>query len=362
MSEVLDVSATLPHPGELQVQEFNRYALVIDARTPHEFAEDHIPGATNLPVVDDAEFAQVGTLHRTDPHAACLVGARYALLNIARHLEPLISKYRPSDRLMVYCFRGGKRSRAWAEILRNIGFEVDVLPGGWKNYRRWVRQSLEQLPQRFELKVLSGPTGCGKTRLLHALQAQGAQVLDLEGMARHRGSLLGALPGDPQPNQKWFDSVLLDAMRHFDPSRPVWVEAESKKIGNLQLPQALHDAMHRATPITLAVPMAERVKLLREDYRHFAEDPLGGVDRLVPLEPLVGGEEFRTWQQLARQRRVDVLFERVMVAHYDPCYARSTQGHYKERAGVETFEITSLEPGALCEAARVLLRRHDRAR
>ncbi|RDI03597.1 tRNA 2-selenouridine synthase [Caldimonas thermodepolymerans] len=349
-----------PHPGQLGVQEFAQYARVIDARSPHEYEEDHIPGAINLPVVDDAEYAEVGTLHRTDPHAAYLIGSQYALRNIARHVGEVIARHRPSDRLLVYCFRGGKRSRIWAETLRTIGFRVDVLPGGWKNYRRWVRESLEQLPARLRFQVISGPTGCGKTRLLHALRDQGAQVLDLEGLAHHRGSLLGALPGDPQPSQKWFDSQLLDVLRRFDPARPVWVEAESKKIGNLQLPQALHDAMHRTVPLQVLAPMAARVQLLKEDYPHYAADPLAMVARLQPLKPLVGGEELARWQALAEQHRVDELFERVMVAHYDPCYARSTRRHYAQDDGAPPFELKGLDADSLAEAARTLMTRSER--
>jgi tRNA 2-selenouridine synthase len=236
-----------PHvtPGELGIDEFSRYALIIDARTPHEYDEDHLPGAINLPVVDDAEFAEVGIKHFNDPHAAYVVGAAYASKNIADHIRKHISKYRPSDRLLVYCFRGGKRSRVWADTLRNIGFQTDVLNGGWKEYRRWVMRSLEAMPACFEYRVLAGLTGCGKTRLLHSLESQGNQVLDLEGIASHRGSLLGSLPGEPQPTQKAFDSLLLARLRTFDPSRPVWVEAESKKVGNLQLPSALFDVMRR---------------------------------------------------------------------------------------------------------------------
>lgn len=348
-----------PHPTQLEVEEFSSYALVIDARSPREYEEDHVPGAVNLPVVDNDEYAEVGTMHRSNPHGAYLIGVEYSLRNIARHIRPLISKYKPTDRFLVYCFRGGKRSRLWADNLRTIGFKVDVLSGGWKNYRRWVREALEQLPGRFEFRVLSGPTGCGKTRLLHALQAEGAQVLELEGLANHRGSLIGAVPGQLQPSQKWFDSQLLDTLRRFDPGRPVWVEAESKKIGNVQLPQALHDAMHRMTPISLVVPMAERVKIWREDYSHFVDDPVGMVDKLEPLKPLVGGEELARWQELAQARRVDELFERVMVAHYDPCYTRSTRNHYQERAELQSLEVPSVEPADLATVARELLRRFE---
>jgi tRNA 2-selenouridine synthase len=355
----LETPATraLAHPGQLGVSEWSAYALLIDARSPHEFDDDHVPGAQNLPVVDDEQYAEVGTAHRTDPHAAYLAGVEYSLRNIARHIRALITRYDPDSRMLVYCFRGGKRSKLWADNLRTIGYRVDVLEGGWKRYRQWVRDSLDALPARFELKVLAGSTGCGKTRLLHALRAAGEQVLDLEALASHRGSLIGALPGEPQPTQKLFDTRVLDALRRMDPSRPVWLEAESRKIGNVHLPAALHEAMHRSTPIRLVAPMSERVKLWREDYAHFAQDPASMVRLLVPLKPLIGGEELARWEALAAGRDVDTLFERVMTAHYDPCYDRSTQGSYGTLAEGAVIELPSLDAQALLEVARSLARR-----
>jgi tRNA 2-selenouridine synthase len=341
-------------PQQIGVREFASYALVIDARSPHEYAEDHLPGAVNLPVVDDDQYAEVGTRHKTDKHGAYLIGVEYSLRNIADQIKPLISRYGERDRFLVYCFRGGKRSRLWADNLRTIGFQVDVLEGGWKRYRQWVRESLAALPQRFGLRVLAGPTGCGKTRLLAALARQGAQVLDLEALARHRGSMLGDLPGQRQPTQKSFDSELLHTMRALDPARPVWIEAESKKIGNLQIPESLFEAMHASPVVHLSAPMAERVRLWREDYPHFAADPVSMVDKLVPLKPLVGGEVLQEWQRLAAAGQVDVLFERVMSQHYDPCYQRSTRRHYRQIETHRTVGLSSVAPGALDMTARAL--------
>jgi tRNA 2-selenouridine synthase len=348
----VETAASLVHPHQLEVQEFSSYSLVIDARSPHEYAEDHIPGAVNLPVVDDAEYAEVGTKHKTDKHAAYLIGVEYSLHNIAGHIKPLISRYTPKDRFLVYCFRGGKRSRLWADNLRTIGFEVDVLAGGWKNYRRWVRAGLESLPRAFSYRVLCGPTGCGKTRVLHELQHQGHQVLELEGLANHRGSLLGDLPGQLQPTQKLFDTMVLDTLRQFDPRRPVWLEAESKKIGNLQLPDALYDAMHRSPVINIDAPMSERVKLWCEDYPHFAADPVAMVRKLEPLKPLVGKELLAEWMALATSGRVDELFESVMTGHYDPCYARSTRSNYGAKVQERTVELRSLDRAPLAEAVQ----------
>jgi tRNA 2-selenouridine synthase len=336
------------------VRDWSAYAMVIDARSPREYAEDHVPGAVNLPVVDDAQYAEVGTTHRTDTHRAYLIGVEYSLRNIAAQIEPLISKHGPGERFLVYCFRGGKRSRLWADSLRTIGYDVDVLPGGWKAYRQWVRDGLASLPAAFECQVLCGPTGCGKTRLLAALAREGHQVLDLEALAAHRGSLLGAIPGQSQPGQKLFDSMVLETLRGFDPERSVWLEAESKKIGALQIPEALFEAMRRAPIVTLSAPMAERVRLWREDYPHFAADPLAMVDRLEPLKPLVGKEVLAHWRSLAAAGETDALFESIMTLHYDPCYARSNKRNHGVPAAARSLELAALDGPALAEAVRRL--------
>ena len=334
-------------PGVRPLQD---YALIIDARTPKEFAEDHLPGAVNLPIVNQQEFAEVGTLHQRDPHAAYLLGAQYALRNAANYIGQVIAPLPRRSRLLVYCFRGGKRSRAWAEPLANIGFHVDVLPGGWKAYRAWVRERLEALCPEVPWRVLTGSTASGKTRMLQALREAGAQVLDLEALASHRGSLLGDLPGEPQPSQKRFDSLLLEALLTLDPDRPVWAEDESKKIGRLQLPLTLHPALQAAPLWRLETPMAARVAALREDYAHFVADPLALVRCLQPLKPLLGQAVLDEWEALAAAGAVDQLFEQLMLQHYDPCYRRALRPHRQP----QPLPLADLQEPTLARAARQL--------
>ena len=329
-----------------------RYALVVDARSEREYEEDHVPGAVNLPVVDNEEYAEVGTQHRSDKHRAYLIGVSYALKNMSRAIEGLVAKYPKDARMLVYCFRGGKRSKLWVDALSTIGFTVDRLPGGWKAYRAWAREQLEEAPRRFQFNVLCGPTGCGKTRLLTALDAVGAQVLELEGLAQHHGSLIGEFPGVPQPSQKWFDSLLLAKLRSFDPSRPVWVESESKKIGAIHLPDALLETLRGGRVFAVEAPMNERVQLWREDYGHFETAPDALLEKLRYLRPLIGGEEFSLWESLANQRRMPELFERLMVAHYDPAYARSIARNFPQYEHAPKLTLDSLDmPTLLNEAA-----------
>lgn len=347
-----DPSRSFPELLEQALE--GQYELVIDARSEREYAEDHLPCAVNLPVVDSDEYAEVGTTHRTDKHRAYLIGVSYALKNMSRSIEELVARYPKDARMLVYCFRGGKRSKLWFDALSTIGFRVERLPGGWKAYRAWVREQLAELPEKFRYHVLCGPTGCGKTRLLSALAETGAQVLDLEGLASHRGSLIGDIPGISQPTQKWFDSLLVDKLRRFDPSRPVWVESESKKIGAIQLPGELLQAMHAGTIFSVTAPMSERVKLWREDYGHFERDLDAMMERLRHLRPLVGGEEFLLWERLARERRAPELFQRLMEAHYDPAYARSIGRNYPEIERASKIELTRLDQESLLQAARQL--------
>lgn len=334
--------------------DFSAYELIIDARSPREYEEDRIPGALNLPVVNNEEYAEVGTLHRTSPHHAYLIGVEYSLRNIANALKLVAGRCQPRGKVLVYCFRGGKRSRLWFDALDTIGYKVERLKGGWKAYRRWVNAELEVIPAKFIFHVLCGPTGCGKTRLLQALQEAGAQVLDLEEFAKHRGSLIGAIPNVEQPSQKLFETFVLQALMKFDPSRPVWVEAESKKIGERQVPQALFDAMHQGTCFRVEASMAERVKLWREDYAHFEQDPEGLLEKLRHLTPLIGNDEFSAWREFADKREMPQLFERIMRVHYDPAYERSMRRNYPQIDQGPELSLPSLGRGTLTEVAERL--------
>src|SRR3954468_10418025 len=254
--------------------DFKEFDAIIDARTPAEFALDHIPGAVSAPVLDDAERVEGGTLYKqVSAFEAKKRGAALVARNVSRHIESLFKGNEKRWKPLVYCWRGGKRSGAMAHILREVGWDAHTLPGGYRAYRRWVVDELQDLPSRLDFRVVHGPTGSGKSRLLAALRGAGAQVLDLEDLAAHRGSVLGQLPDRPQPSQKWFESQLLHALCGLDPARPVFVEGESKKIGQLQVAEALIGAMRASPCIVLDTVREARVSLLIDEYRHFVDDP-----------------------------------------------------------------------------------------
>jgi tRNA 2-selenouridine synthase len=338
------------------VAQIDLYDEVIDTRSPSEYALDRVPGAVNCPVLDDAERARVGSLYKqVSPFEAKKLGATLVARNIARHIEEHFAGRDRNWRPLVYCWRGGKRSAALAHVLREIGWHAGTLEGGYKAYRRAVVAQLETLPQSLEFVVVCGATGSGKSRLLEALAALGAQVLDLERIACHRGSVLGDLPGEPQPAQKMFDSLVWNTLRHFDPARPVLVEAESKKIGQLQVGAALLEKMRAGRCVRIEAPLAERVRFLIAEYRHFLADPAMLKGQLACLKGLHGSEVIDKWMAQTDARAWDALVADLLVHHYDPAYRRSTLKNYSGSDEAAVLELDSLAPHPIARAAASLL-------
>jgi tRNA 2-selenouridine synthase len=334
------------------LQSFN---AIIDVRSPSEFAEDHIPGALNFPVLDDAERALIGTMHKQESaFAARRRGAALVAGNIARHLQaPLFDQ--PRDwRPLVYCWRGGQRSGAMTHVLGRVGWHAQQLDGGYRAYRRGVLAALETLPLPLSFRVICGTTGSGKSRLLGCLAQAGAQVLDLEVIAQHRGSVLGDLPTAPQPSQKWFESQLWDALCRLDPTRPVFVESESRKIGSVRLPQALIDHMRASPCIVVTLSLPERVRLLRQEYAHFEDDAATLGTQLDCLTALHGGERIAQWKSLAADGRWDEMVERLLVEHYDPAYLRSIERNFRHVGQAAAVRLPSADQGAFEQIAREL--------
>ncbi len=324
------------------LQSLETFGTVIDVRSPSEFAHDHIPGAINAPVLDDEQRIVIGTLHKQDSaFAAKRRGAVLVARNIADHIERLFSDKPREWQPLIYCWRGGQRSGAMTHVLGKVGWRARQLEGGYRAYRRQVIADLEVLPQAFQWRVITGSTGSGKSRLLGHIAAAGGQALDLEALACHRGSVLGGLPHAPQPSQKMFESHLWSALRSLDPQRPVFVEAESKKVGEVRLPDALITTMRSAPCFRLELPLQERVRLLRDDYAHYEQDPAALITQLECLIALHGRQRIEEWIGSIHAGRWEELVEQLLVQHYDPAYERSVRNNFTQSAQAGTLSLAS---------------------
>lgn len=326
---------------------------IIDVRSPAEFAEDHVPGAVNMPVLDDAQRVEVGTIYvQQSKFLAKRIGAAHVARNIAGHLETHLKDRPGSYAPLVYCWRGGQRSNAMATVLAQVGWRVGLLRGGYKTYRRRVTAELYDSTGPLNLVVLNGGTGTGKTALLPHLAEQGLQVLDLEGLAAHRGSIFGDLPGRPQPSQKMFESRLLGALDALDPARPVVVEAESSRIGDLRVPPRLWRAMSAAPEIELTAPIEARACHVAEEYGEVVDRP-EVIKALLDRLPRHHSREDRArWYEMALAGDAEGLGRALIEAHYDPAYHRSSGEIARRRIG--TVALTSMDAGDRERAAAAI--------
>ncbi len=353
MSRCTEVPAPRRREGVVGIDELFAFDEIIDTRSPAEFADDHAPGAINLPVLDNEERARIGTLHKqVSAFAAKKAGAALVSRNIAAHLEGHFADRQRDYRPLIYCWRGGNRSGAMTTILRAIGWQAGQLEGGYKAYRRQVIEQLNTLPGQLEFRVVCGRTGVGKSRFLRALAQVGAQVLDLEDLAAHMGSVLGAYPDRPQPAQKEFESRIWNALRAYDPAQPVFVESESRKIGNLHTPEDLLMRMRDSVCLNLEADIPVRVDILKDEYAHFLADPeaLGG--KLDCLTEIQGHARIDTWKAQARAGHWDELVAELLVQHYDPAYIRSISRNFARAAEAETLTLNSASESAMLELAR----------
>jgi len=317
------MSLTILNAAEVLAQ-LDAFDTVIDARSESEFALDHLPGALNWPTLNDEERKLIGTIYvQVNQFEAKKRGAAIAARNIAAHIERNVID-KPKDwKPLAYCWRGGKRSGSLSLILDQIGFRVTLVEGGYKAFRAAMLLDIAQKAQQLDWRVVCGTTGSGKTRLLHALVEVGAQVLDLEGLANHRSSVLGAIPGQPQPTQKRFDTLIWDALRRFDPARPVFVESESKKVGNVAVPATLVERMRASPCLDLSLPMDQRVALLLEDYDFFVKDRAYFCDRLDVLADFRGKVQVQAWKDQVAEGHFEPVVQDLLTQHYDPVYRQS---------------------------------------
>jgi tRNA 2-selenouridine synthase len=342
--------------GPVQVTDRHLFDCLIDARSPSEFALDHIPGAINCPVLDDDERRIVGTIYKQQgAFEARRVGGAMVAANLAKHLQGRFADMPYNWKPLVYCWRGGLRSGSMVAWWRLVGWDAQQLAGGYKRWRAHVIAVLEALCPQLQLHVVCGATGSAKTRVLHALAAQGAQVLDLEGLACHKGSLLGAVPGVDQPSQKAFETQLCTVIEGFDLSKPVFVEAESRKIGRISLPTTLVERMRASPCLEIeASPEARHTFLLR-DYAYLGDDGAALAQRFESLRALHGKEVITRWQDWAQQSALSPLFAELTELHYDPLYAKSQALHFHQWAKRRAVPTEALDEPSIEQLARKLL-------
>jgi tRNA 2-selenouridine synthase len=336
--------------GDAEPATLARYDAIIDVRSPAEFAADHAPGAINLPVLDNDERAEVGTLYvQQSAFLARRIGAAKVARNVAHHLETALKDQPANFKPLVYCWRGGQRSNAMATILSQVGWRTALLAGGYKTYRRRVQARLYDEAWPLRLVLLDGGTGSGKTAILARLAARGVQSLDLEALANHRGSLFGGFAGAPQPHQKMFESRLLIALQALDPARPVVVEAESSKIGDINLPPALWSLMKDAPRVEVVAPLAERARYLVRAYGDIVEGPAALEEAFHRLPTHPGRERLESWRAWAAAGDYQTLAQALVELHYDPAYARGRKKDARPR--LKTVELEVLDEAGLDGAA-----------
>jgi len=340
-----------------QIEDLAAADTIIDARTPAEFALDHIPGAINCPVLSDDERRIVGTTYKqAGAFEARRIGGAMVAANLADHLRTRFHE-RPRDwRPVVYCWRGGLRSGSMVQWLRLVGWDARQLGGGYKRFRRHVIDTIDTVVPRVKFRVLCGATGSAKTRVLHALAARGEQTLDLEGAAEHKGSVLGGIPGIPQPTQKRFETRVATRLAGFDLDRVVWVEAESRKIGRIALPTVLLDALRAAPCVEIAASPSARLAFLLRDYAYLGDDRAHLVGQLGLLRGLQSNETIARWIEWAQQGALEPLFQELVALHYDPLYARSQGASFAQLPGRRRVVTDDLDDAAIVALADVVAR------
>ncbi|MYN03662.1 tRNA 2-selenouridine(34) synthase MnmH [Pseudoduganella sp. DS3] len=348
----------MKYPEILSIEDvlarLDDFDTIIDARSPAEYALDHLPNAINCPVLDDQQRITVGTMYKqVGSFEAKKVGAAMVSKNIGHHIETLWLDKPRTWKPLVYCWRGGNRSGSMATVLAKIGWPIVQLDGGYKAFRTAINADLEKTPD-LDFRVICGTTGSGKTRLLDTLESIGAQVLDLEQLAAHRGSVLGNIPCQPQPSQKAFETSIWDRLRRFDRSLPVFVESESRKVGSLRVPGALMERMRASPCVAMQVARADRVKLLIEDYQHFACNAPALNAQLEYLVQLHGRQRIESWQRMATAGDMPQLVDELLVDHYDPAYLKSIDRNFVQYDKALQLELPDITHDSFLAAARKL--------
>ncbi|WAR22973.1 SELU-like protein [Mya arenaria] len=341
-------------PEVIASHKDNRVTEIVDVRTPEEYEEDHIPGSVNLPVLTSLEREEVGLLYSTNRFQARKLGASFISKNISEHIRSFFYSKPDDYSPLVYCWRGGQRSYSLALVLAQIGFDTFTLENGYKQYRQHVRDTVRQIPEDFSYKVISGLTGSGKTRLLHTLAKQGQQIIDLEGLAQHKGSILGLWHGHTQPTQKYFESLLCADLERLSADRCVWLESESVRIGNVYVPDGLFKKLKEAPRFCVNLPLEERVKHIIHDYPNWIENKEALKATISKLVKVRGHEFVNSLLEVIENEDWELFVRRILVEHYDPTYTLSQKKNNSSPGTDKQMNMSNVNEETLDRAAEQL--------
>ena len=334
--------------------ENKTFDTIIDVRSPLEYEEDHIIGSINCPVLNDQERIIVGTIYKKEStFKAKIIGSSLTARNIAKHIEEKFINQQGSWQPLVYCWRGGQRSKAFSIILSEVGWRTCQLEGGYKKYRNEVINFLNRIGSKLKIILISGKTGSAKTKILQNIKLQGGQILDLENLANHKGSLLGKIPGLKQPSQKLFESKLYHQIKQLDLRKNVYIEAESSKIGNIHIPKTIWAKMIVSPRIEIEADLELRSSFLLKDYRYMCENPELIKPIIYGLKNRLSKKLINDWLELITKKLWLDLTKSFLENHYDPSYSSNTIKN--DRKVIKKIQAKSFSKQEISEITKLIL-------
>ena len=343
-------------PKHKKIKRWNskKYDTIIDVRSPSEFEIDHIVGAINCPILYDDERQKVGTIYKQiSSFKAKIIGSSLSAKNIAFHIEKEFLEKKGSWKPLIYCWRGGQRSKAFSIVLSEVGWRTYQLSGGYKEYRNDIIKYLDNIGMKLKIILISGKTGSAKTKILHSIRDQGAQILDLEGLARHKGSLLGAIPNLKQPSQKFFESLLFYEINKLNLKKNIFIEAESSKVGNVHIPKSIWSNMILSKRIEVVADVNTRAKFLIDDYQYMCKNPILIKPMIKGLKSRLSNNLIDSWEKLIDEKKWFELTKSFLENHYDSSYSSNTIKN--DRKVIREIQATTLNNDDIKNIAKIII-------